>query len=85
VPSSDYWASGSVPLLELIPACDPFKPKAHWQELHNQFPDRVTTVVIDDASHALFPEQPDMVADAVLSWLARNREDSGIRGGNRVA
>jgi pimeloyl-ACP methyl ester carboxylesterase len=66
VPSSDYWASGSVLLLEVIPSCDPFKPKAYWQELRNQFPDRVTTVVIDDASHALFPEQPDMVASAVL-------------------
>jgi hypothetical protein len=31
-------------------------------------------VVINDASHVLFPEQPDMVADAVLSWLARYRE-----------
>jgi pimeloyl-ACP methyl ester carboxylesterase len=66
VPSSDYWASGSVLLLEVIPSCDPFKPKAYWQELRNQFPDRVTTVVIDNASHALFPEQPDMVASAVL-------------------
>jgi hypothetical protein len=41
VPASDYWASGNVPLLEIIPACDPFKPKAYWQEPHNQFPDRV--------------------------------------------
>jgi pimeloyl-ACP methyl ester carboxylesterase len=68
-------ASGNLPLREIVPACDPFKPKAYWQELHNQFPDRVTTAVIDDASHALFPEQPDMVADAVLPWLARHRED----------
>jgi pimeloyl-ACP methyl ester carboxylesterase len=60
-PFSGYWACGSVPLL-----CDAFEPKQYWQELHNQFPDRVTTVVIEDASHALFPEQPDMVADPVL-------------------
>ena len=73
IPFSDYWASGSVPLLEIIPACDPFKPKSHWQELRSQFPERVTTVVIDDASHALFPEQPAMVAEAVLPWLARYR------------
>jgi pimeloyl-ACP methyl ester carboxylesterase len=31
----------------------------------------VTTVVVDGASHALFPEQPDAVAAALLSWLAR--------------
>ena len=33
-------------------------------------------MVIDDASHALFPEQPDMVANTVLAWLARYREAS---------
>ena len=76
VPFSDYWACGSVPLIEVIPACDPFKPKPYWQELHNQFPDRVTTVVIDDAAHALFPEQPNMVADAVLHWLACYHDDT---------
>jgi hypothetical protein len=37
-PFSGYWASASVPLLELIPACDAFKPKQYWQELHNLFP-----------------------------------------------
>jgi len=74
VPFSNYWACGSVPLLEVIPACDPFKPKPYWQELRNQFPERVTTVVIEDASHALFPEQPDIVADTVLAWLSRYRE-----------
>jgi pimeloyl-ACP methyl ester carboxylesterase len=69
VPFSNYWARGSVPLLEVIPACDPFK----WQELRNQFPERVTTVVIEDASHALFPEQPDIVVDTVPAWLSRYR------------
>lgn len=70
---SEYWACGTVPLLEVIAACDPFKPKAYWQELRGQLGDRITTVVIDDASHALFPEQPHAVADAVLSWAARYR------------
>jgi pimeloyl-ACP methyl ester carboxylesterase len=31
----------------------------------------VTTVIIQEASHALFPEQPDAIADAVLPWAAR--------------
>ncbi len=78
VPSSNYWACGSVKLLEVIPACDPFKPKPYWQELRNQFPNRVTTVMIDDAAHALFPEQPNRIADVLLPlvgalprrWLA---------------
>ena len=49
---------------------DPFKPQALWTELQQGAEDRVTTVIVDDASHALFPEQPDRVAVAVLKWAA---------------
>jgi pimeloyl-ACP methyl ester carboxylesterase len=30
---------------------------------------RVTVVVIPDASHALVPEQPQALVDAVLAWI----------------
>jgi pimeloyl-ACP methyl ester carboxylesterase len=66
---SEYWACGDVPLLEVFGQFDPFKPKEYWTELRDQFGNRVTTVVVDDASHALFPEQPVPVAQAVISWL----------------
>jgi len=36
--------------------------------------DRASLVMVPDAGHALLPEQPDAVAEAVLSWLEqRNR------------
>ena len=73
VPLSDYWACGRVPMLEVFGAVDPFKPKASWQELRDDFGDRVQSVVIDAASHALFPEQPAKVAEAVLPWLDQHR------------
>ena len=76
VPLSTYWACGRAPMLEMFGALDPFKPRAYWQELRDQFGDRVTSVVIEDASHALFPEQPDQVAQAVLPFLARHAEAS---------
>ena len=69
VKQSEWWSAGSAPLLELIPADDPFKPRDKWGELAASYGDRVQTVVIADASHALFPEQPDAVAAAVLKWL----------------
>jgi len=68
IKQSDWWSAGSAPLLELIPDHDPFKPRADWTELRDQFGDRVTTVVIADASHALFPEQPAAVAAAIIPW-----------------
>ncbi|HEX8102438.1 MAG TPA: alpha/beta hydrolase [Solirubrobacteraceae bacterium] len=71
VPIAEYWAGGQVPILELIAAADPFMPEDRRHDLQAEFPDRVTTVVIDGASHALFPEQPDAIAAALLPWLAR--------------
>lgn len=69
VKQSDWWSAGTAPLLELIPASDPFKPKAYWGELKQSYGDRVQTVVIPDASHALFPEQPQAIADAIIRWV----------------
>lgn len=72
VPPSTYWACGRAPMLEVFGAEDPFKPQAYWHELSDQFGSRVTSVVIDNASHALFPEQPERVAHAVLPFLSRH-------------
>ena len=71
VPITEYWAGGEVPVLELIGAEDPYMPEDRRQDLHDQFPDRITTVVIEDAAHALFPEQPGAIAAALLPWLQR--------------
>lgn len=67
VKQSEWWSAGSAPLLELIPANDPFKPHDKWGELAASYGDRVTTVVIPDASHALFPEQPQAIAQVVIT------------------
>jgi pimeloyl-ACP methyl ester carboxylesterase len=68
VARSDYIGCGDVPLLEVFGACDPWKPKQYWNELRGEFGYRVKTVIFENASHALFPEQPDAIADAVLRW-----------------
>lgn len=69
VQQSEWWSAGTAPLLELIPATDPFKPHDKWGELGASYGERVTTIVIPDASHALFPEQPEKVADAIIAWV----------------
>ena len=69
VKQSDWWSAGTAPLLELIPASDPFKPAAYWGELKQSYGERVQSVVIQNASHALFPEQPKAVADAIIGWV----------------
>ena len=72
----DSWACGTVPLLQIIAEYDPFLPKPCWHELRQQFGERVTAVVIENASHALFPEQPDAVAEAVLPWAGLHRKQA---------
>ena len=69
VAQSDWWGAGVAPLLELIPARDPFKPRDKWGELRASYGERVTTVVIPDSSHALFPEQPEAIAEAIVGWV----------------
>lgn len=69
VPQSVWWAAGTAPLLELIPEEDPFKPRDRWDELKREFGDRVKVVTIPKASHALFPEQPVAVAQAIADWV----------------
>lgn len=66
---SEWWSAGSAPLLDLQAECDPFKPAAARQELRHEFGDRVTIAVIPDASHALIPEQPKAVVDALVGWM----------------
>ena len=68
VPTSAYWSAGSAPILEIIPELDPFKPRQYWGELRNQLGERVTTKMVNNASHALFPEEPDQVCNLVVGW-----------------
>lgn len=68
---AEYWKGGQVPLLDLVPAQDPFKPKEKWYESREEFGERVSVVVIPDASHALIPEQPNAVVEAIAAWMRK--------------
>ena len=71
VPQRQWWPGGNAPLLDLQADQDPFRLESTRQELKNEFGDRVTIVVIQNASHALFPERPYEVAAALAEWIAR--------------
>jgi hypothetical protein len=64
-----YWGAGSAPLFEVIAALDPFHQRNEWADLRTRYGERITSAVINDASHALFPEQPDAVAVAIVGYL----------------
>lgn len=64
----DWWAGGTVPMLDLQGGADPFRSAASRNELKDEFGDRVTVKVIDHASHALPAEKPVETADAIADW-----------------
>ena len=69
VRQDEWWAGGTAPLLDLQAAKDPFKPEARRNEMKDEFGSRVTVAVIPNASHALIPEQPKAVVDALTTWI----------------
>ena len=44
---------------------------AKRNEMKDEFGDRVTIAVIPNSSHALFPEQPQLVSAALADWIGR--------------
>jgi pimeloyl-ACP methyl ester carboxylesterase len=69
VKQSEWWSGGTAPLLDLQAANDPFKPETKRNEMKDEFGSRVTVMVIPNASHALIPEQPKAVVDALVQWI----------------
>ena len=69
VKQNEWWSGGTAPLLDLQAANDPFKPESKRNEMKDEFGSRVTVTVIPNASHALIPEQPKAVVEALNRWI----------------
>lgn len=69
VRQDEWWSGGTAPLLDLQAAQDPFKPESKRNEMKAKFVERVTIMVIPNASHALIPEQPKTVVEALTTWI----------------
>jgi pimeloyl-ACP methyl ester carboxylesterase len=68
-PQSGWWDAGRAPILEIQAADDPFMPRAYADELRGELGARVTTIVIERASHAVVAEQPAEVAEAIAGYV----------------
>jgi pimeloyl-ACP methyl ester carboxylesterase len=68
---SEWWPGGKAPLLDVQAELDPFKPRSMMNEIREEFGARADIVVIPNASHALIPEQPAAVTDAIVSWIGK--------------
>lgn len=71
-PQAEYYAAGTVPLLDIQGDNDPYKPPSSVNELVDEFgAQRVTVVRIPHAAHAVIVEQPQAVAGAMITWIRR--------------
>ncbi|MBN8872420.1 MAG: alpha/beta hydrolase [Rhodospirillales bacterium] len=81
-PQHAWWSAGTAPILDLQAGSDPWRPRETVDDIREELgADRVTVVVIPDASHALLPEQPEAVVRAVVDWARGLQGTSGGRGG----
>lgn len=73
VPASTYWAGGGVAKVLVVQGLeDVAAVPQNARTFKADFPDRVQLVEIDHAAHALLPEQPKQVGEAVLRFLKEN-------------
>ncbi len=68
-PLEDWWGAGNARVLVVQGLEDRTAPPANGHALRDKFPQRVRVVDIPDAGHALLPEQPEAIAQAVLTFL----------------
>jgi pimeloyl-ACP methyl ester carboxylesterase len=71
-PKEEWWTAGSAPVLDVVAVSDPLSPPDSIACYRDQWgADRVEIVQIQNAAHALLPEQPAAVAAAVIGYLRK--------------
>jgi pimeloyl-ACP methyl ester carboxylesterase len=71
-PVGDWWTAGTgTPILIVQGLQDAVAPPENGHVMKRELGDRVELVEIDGAGHALLPERPQAVADAVIAFVRR--------------
>lgn len=71
-PKQEWWSAGKVPVLDVLSLKDPLSPPDSIYTYRDQWgADRVTIAKIDNAAHALLPEQPAAVAEAIINYMKK--------------
>jgi pimeloyl-ACP methyl ester carboxylesterase len=72
-PRDEWWAAGTVPLLVIQGLEDKLAVPANGRGLREAFGDRVQLIELVNAGHALLPEHPEAIANAVMTFLRAHR------------
>ncbi len=71
-PKPEWWTAGTAPVLDVLALNDPLSPPHSVNCYRDEWgADRVTVTGIPNAAHALLPEQPAAVADAIVAYMKK--------------
>ncbi len=71
-PKPEWWTAGKAPVLDVLALNDPLSPPHSVNCYRDEWgAERVTLARIPDAAHALLPEQPAAVADAIITYMQK--------------
>jgi pimeloyl-ACP methyl ester carboxylesterase len=70
-PLNSWWSGGHAPILVVQPMQDTVAPPINARMLKEEFKERITVAEVENAGHALLPEQPEAVAKAVIEYLGK--------------
>jgi pimeloyl-ACP methyl ester carboxylesterase len=69
-PRPEWWTAGRAPVLDMQPENDVMTPPESRNRYRDELgAERVTTVLIPRCGHALLPEQPAAVAEALIAFV----------------
>lgn len=71
VDPEEWWRGGDGPILIVQPLEDPMSPRQSGVDAAAALGERATYVEIPHCGHAILPEQPELVAEAVIGFLRR--------------
>jgi len=77
-PKAEWWTAGTAPVLDVLSVNDPLSPPESVTCYRDQWgADRVEIVSINNAAHALLPEQPVAVAEAIIAYMRKLKNPQG--------
>ena len=68
-PIEEWWSGGEAPILVIQGKEDRCALPENAYLLKEEYGDRITVIDIDNAAHALLPEQPEVIAEQVINYL----------------
>lgn len=76
-----WWSGGNAPILLVQADEDPVAPVGNVEELRKDIGDRMRTVTLRHASHAILPEQPKATAWILSHYFTGERNEARLQKG----